>query len=247
MDSFLLPREKMGLKGEGLRLRSWLKQSLLARCLGAMAMIPTVPAQAVLTPKPAPSAQAAPGYGAPKYGVAALGTALLVRGRASKVTRGNYGGFQPVVCDRDDYANDCGYLPDGTPINQAGNKSLRRQKAEAAPVAVAKAKQMPSKLLQTDLYAALQFQTTKKSSVKGAWASESVPTSALVTPVPTEAVAASTTELPKPAAEPVEQALHGTKFGYSLQKDAYADLEFINDVGFLDNGEWIVCCREFSW
>ena len=29
------------------------------------------------------------------------------------------------------------------------------------------------------------------------------------------------------------EKLHGIKFSYSLQKDAYADLEFMNDVGRL--------------
>ena len=28
--------------------------------------------------------------------------------------------------------------------------------------------------------------------------------------------------------------MHGIKFRYSLQKDAYADLEFLNDVGGLE-------------
>jgi len=32
------------------------------------------------------------------------------------------------------------------------------------------------------------------------------------------------------------KALHGIKFSYSLQKDAYADLEFLNDVGYLPDG-----------
>ena len=30
------------------------------------------------------------------------------------------------------------------------------------------------------------------------------------------------------------KATHGIKFSYSVQKDAYADLEFMNDVGHLD-------------
>ena len=30
------------------------------------------------------------------------------------------------------------------------------------------------------------------------------------------------------------KATHGIKFSYSVQKDAYADLEFMNDVGYLD-------------
>ena len=29
------------------------------------------------------------------------------------------------------------------------------------------------------------------------------------------------------------KATHGIKFSYSIQKDAYADLEFMNDVGCL--------------
>jgi len=32
------------------------------------------------------------------------------------------------------------------------------------------------------------------------------------------------------------KALHGIKFPYAIQKDAYADLEFMNDVGYLPDG-----------
>eukprot|EP00913_Durusdinium_trenchii_P032607 g30522.t1 len=32
------------------------------------------------------------------------------------------------------------------------------------------------------------------------------------------------------------KALHGIKFPYSMQKDAHADLEFLNDVGYLPDG-----------
>ncbi|CAK9018951.1 unnamed protein product, partial [Durusdinium trenchii] len=32
------------------------------------------------------------------------------------------------------------------------------------------------------------------------------------------------------------KALHGIKFPYSLQKDSHADLEFLNDVGYLPDG-----------
>ena len=31
------------------------------------------------------------------------------------------------------------------------------------------------------------------------------------------------------------EALHGISFSYSMQKDAYADYEFLNDVGFWDS------------
>ena len=31
------------------------------------------------------------------------------------------------------------------------------------------------------------------------------------------------------------EPVHGISFSYSMQKDAYADYEFLNDVGFLDD------------
>ena len=142
--------------------------------------------------------------------------------------------------------NSIGYLPDGTPLNAAGNAINHPERMK--PDTHVSGSPLPKSVHSADVgYFAdgTDLKTAGNNSVKDASASECVPTSALVTPVPTEAVAPSTTELPKPAAEPAEQALHGTQFGYSLQKDAYADLEFINDVGFLDDGEWIVCCREF--
>ena len=48
-------------------------------------------------------------------------------------------------------------------------------------------------------------------------------------PAPVQTVAADTTV----AAGFVSnaEALHGVSFSYSMQKDAYADLEFLNDVG----------------
>ena len=33
-----------------------------------------------------------------------------------------------------------------------------------------------------------------------------------------------------------QEALHGVSFSYSMQKDAYADLEFLNDVGYVAVG-----------
>eukprot|EP00913_Durusdinium_trenchii_P032608 g30523.t1 len=136
------------------------------------------------------------------YGAALLATAaagILARARrASGIVRKNYGGFQPVVCDSHEYANDVGYLPDGTPINQAGNNSLR---APAPPY------------------------------------------SATATPPPAVAPPPAAAAPPVVAPPPVvgsftttADALHGIKFGYSMQKDAYADLEYLNDVGYLPDG-----------
>ena len=38
------------------------------------------------------------------------------------------------------------------------------------------------------------------------------------------------------------KALHGIKFPYSMQKDAHADLEFLNDVGYLS----LICSKPFN-
>ena len=109
----------------------------------------------------------APPLGRPRQGGVPLALAASVGvARACRSARRYFGGFKPVVCERDRYCNDCGYLPDGTPMSQVGNKSLKAAQAAAVP---------PAPELQT--------------------------------------------------------ALHGINFGYAMQKDSYADLEFLNDVG----------------
>ena len=62
------------------------------------------------------------------------------------------------------------------------------------------------------------------------------------------AASAPISSMPSPASPPVAaptpvaasftstaEALHGISFSYSMQKDAYADYEFLNDVGFWDS------------
>ena len=138
----------LALKRHGRRLRCYRRSCL-----------PLGPAQTPFVVPKAPQARAP---------LAPLGLAVASLGvaRVSSTARRYFGGFKPVVCERDRYCNDCGYLPDGTPMNQAGNKSLR--KVEKAPKVEPVAEQTP---------------------------------------------------------------LHGINFGYAMQKDSYADLEFLNDVG----------------
>ena len=59
-------------------------------------------------------------------------------------------------------------------------------------------------------------------------------TAPAVPPTPVQTVAGDTTV----AAGFVSnaEALHGVSFSYSMQKDAYADLEFLNDVGYVAVG-----------
>ena len=42
------------------------------------------------------------------------------------------------------------------------------------------------------------------------------------------------------------KATHGIKFSYSIQKDAYADLEFMNDVGCWQNLNYLSVHDAFS-
>lgn len=107
--------------------------------------------------------------------LATAAAGILARARrASGIVRKNYGDFQPIVYESHEYASDEGYLPDGTPINQAGNNSLKRS---SPPV------------------------DTPPPPVIGSFTSQ--------------------------------DSHYGIKFSYSMQKDAYADLEYLNDVGFL--------------
>ncbi|CAK9050282.1 Ribulose bisphosphate carboxylase, partial [Durusdinium trenchii] len=106
--------------------------------------------------------------------LATAAAGILARARrASGIVRKNYGDFQPIVYESHEYASDEGYLPDGTPINQAGNNSLKRS---SPPV------------------------DTPPPPVIGSFTSQ--------------------------------DSHYGIKFSYSMQKDAYADLEYLNDVGF---------------
>ena len=139
------------------------------------------------------------------YGAAMLATAaagLLARARRTSKVGRNYFGFRPVVDDSFQYSNDVGYLPDGTPINKAGNNSVRNQAPapaySATPTAVA-----------------------------------SPPPVAPPAMAPPPPVVGSYTHTGT-------EALHGINFSYSMQKDAYADLEYLNDVGDLGENSLFV-------
>ena len=102
--------------------------------------------------------------------------------------------FPSFPTERYEYTNDVGYLADGTPINRAGNNSLRPAPTPPPFAASTAAPPVP-------------------------------PVAPVAPPVP-------------PAMPPVTtpptsstEVLHGVSFSYSMQKDAYADLEFLNDVG----------------
>ena len=140
---------------------------------------------------------------------------------------------------RANFVNSVGYLPDGTPLNRAGN-------AINHPESIQPDTHTPGSPLPASFYAAdvgylvdgTPLATAGNNSVKGAPA----------TPPPAAAPASFSPATPAASAPPMAAApppvpaaaqgtaIHGRKFEYSFQKDAYADLEFCNDVGYLPDG-----------
>ena len=133
---------------------------------------------------------------------------------------------------RANFVNSVGYLPDGTPLNRAGN-------AINHPESIGPDMHAPGSPLPASVYAAdvgylvdgTALETAGNNSVKGTAAT---PPAATATAAPPGMVSSA----PTTASTPVSQgiAMHGRKFEYSFQKDAYADLEFNNDVGYLPDG-----------
>ncbi|OLQ08563.1 Ribulose bisphosphate carboxylase, chloroplastic [Symbiodinium microadriaticum] len=136
------------------------------------------------------------------------------------------------------FVNSVGYLPDGTPLNRAGN-------AINHPESIGPDMHAPGSPLPASVYAAdvgylvdgTPLETAGNNSVKGAPATP--PPAAAAAFVGSSAPAAPmAASAPPPAAAPTSPgtAMHGRKFEYSFQKDAYADQEFCNDVGYLPDG-----------
>ncbi|OLQ08562.1 Ribulose bisphosphate carboxylase, chloroplastic [Symbiodinium microadriaticum] len=136
------------------------------------------------------------------------------------------------------FVNSVGYLPDGTPMNAAGNAINHPETMQPDP-------HMAGSPLPPSSYAAdvgylvdgTPLETAGNNSVKGAPATP--PPAAAAAFVGSSAPAAPmAASAPPPAAAPTSPgtAMHGRKFEYSFQKDAYADQEFCNDVGYLPDG-----------
>ena len=122
--------------------------------------------------------------------------------------------------------NSVGYLPDGTPLNAAGNAINHPERMQ--PDMHVSGSPLPKSAYAADVgYLAdgTDLLTAGNKSVKAKPPVVSPVTSSQ--PVAVQPVAAS-------FASASPEALHGVKFSYSMQKDAYADLEFLNDVGVSD-------------
>ena len=136
---------------------------------------------------------------------------------------------------RAEFVNSIGYLPDGTPMNAAGN-------ALNHPETMQPDMHNPGSPLPASFYAAevgylvdgTPMATAGNLSVQAppvASTPASMPASPPTPPpsAPTSVAAGFTST--------ATEAVHGIKFSYSMQKDAYADYEFINDVGCLALGQ----------
>ena len=136
---------------------------------------------------------------------------------------------------RAEFTNSIGYLPDGTPMNKAGN-------AINHPETIQPDMHTPGSPLPTSHYSAdvgylvdgTPMATAGNNSVKAPPVS-STPAAA---PMASAPVASAPPVSPPPAVaagftSTATEALHGIKFSYSMQKDAYADLQYLNDVGCL--------------
>ena len=142
---------------------------------------------------------------------------------------------------RANFVNSVGYLPDGTPLNRAGN-------AINHPESIQPDMHTPGAPLPASVYAAdvgylvdgTPLDTAGNNSVKGAAAPATPPPAAAAafvgSSVPSPPPMAATPSPPAVPAAPQGTAMYGRKGDYSFQKDAYADQEFCNDVGYLPDG-----------
>ena len=136
---------------------------------------------------------------------------------------------------RAEFVNSVGYLPDGTPLNAAGN-------ALNHPETMGPDSHAPGSPLPESFYAAATGYLVDGTPMASAGnlsvqapppaAAPSMPAAAPATPPP----AAAPTSVAAAFTSTAQDTLHGISFSYSMQRDAYADLEFLNDVGYLPDG-----------
>jgi len=215
----------------------------------------------------------------PVCSMALLATAagLMAHGRTSKVARKALHGIKfPYSLQRDshadlEYLNDVGYLPDGTPMNRAGNAINHPENIQpdphtpGAPLpraeftnsvgylpdgtpmnAAGNALNHPETMqpdmhapgspLPTSFYTAdvgyLVDGTDLVTAGNNAVRAGAVPPAPAAASAPQQ-VAAAFVGVSTQASAPVRKA---GGFAYAIQKDAYVDLEFGNDVGYLPDG-----------
>ncbi|CAJ1458426.1 unnamed protein product [Effrenium voratum] len=133
------------------------------------------------------------------------------------------------------FANSVGYLPDGTPLNAAGN-------AINHPESMQPDLHNPGSPLPTSVYAAdvgylvdgTPLNAAGNNSLKGGAATQAAPPAS-------SSMSSATASAPQALAAAAfvgfaSQVRRSGGFEYSLQKDSFADLHYVNDVGYLPDG-----------
>lgn len=143
------------------------------------------------------------------------------------------------------FCNSVGYLPDGTPMNAAGN-------AINHPETMQPDLHTPGSPLPKSVYAAdvgYLVDGTDMATAGNLSVQAGAPSAAPMANAPVAAPAPVSAQMPVAASAPVAtpasdsgDVLHGIKFPYAIQKDVYADLEFLNDVGLLV----LICVRRVA-
>ena len=132
---------------------------------------------------------------------------------------------------RANFVNSVGYLPDGTPMNAAGN-------AINHPETMGPDLHTPGSPLPASTYAqdvgylvdGTPMETAGNLSVQGGAAPAAAPAAAAA-PAPVVAAAFVGSSAATPS-----KVRHAGNFAYGFQRDAFCDLEFSNDIGYLPDG-----------
>ena len=128
------------------------------------------------------------------------------------------------------FVNSVGYLPDGTALNRAGNAINHPERM--MPDKHVTGSPLPPASYMADIgYLAdgTALSTAGNNSIKtnGMAAAPTFVSHSAPAPTSWAAPASGTAK---------NTALYGRSFEYSIQRDAYADQEFTNDVGYLPDG-----------
>ena len=128
------------------------------------------------------------------------------------------------------FCNSVGYLPDGTAMNAAGNAMNHPETMQ--PDMHTPGSPLPKSHYYADvgyLVDGTDMATAGNLSVQGG-----APAPSMLAPVPAPTPVAAPAPVSSPSAVSGDgDVLNGIKFKYAIQKDAHADLEFLNDVGVL--------------
>ncbi|CAJ1410363.1 unnamed protein product [Effrenium voratum] len=136
---------------------------------------------------------------------------------------------------RGHFLNSVGYLPDGTPLNAAGNAINHPERMQPDPHK--NGSPLPASTYAADvgyLVDGTPLNAAGNNSLKGGAATQAAPPAS-------SSMSSATASAPQALAAAAfvgfaSQVRRSGGFEYSLQKDSFADLHYVNDVGYLPDG-----------